>query len=90
MTPEERAREVCESKVTYLSELCATNAAFVINLRNVGTGQEIQTPYKCRVCPDWHLTSHPTIPQLVSSYGPSALSPRSTLPSDVSSLPATG
>jgi hypothetical protein len=45
--------------VAYLSEKCATNAAFLINLRNAtqeGHGT-IQVPYQCRTCLDWHLTT---------------------------------
>jgi hypothetical protein len=48
-------RKVCEAKQPYLSEMCATNGARLHNLRDLGTGKPLQVPYKCSVCPDWHL-----------------------------------
>lgn len=85
-------RRRCEDKVAYLCERTATNAAYLINLRNVGEAdRELQTPYECLVCGDWHLTSNPTMPDGLparSSARNAACS--STSRSGPSSLPAIG
>lgn len=53
----------CEEKVPYLCERTATNAAYLINLRHRNDPKwRLTTPYKCPACPDWHLTSNPTMP----------------------------
>ena len=53
----EQQRATCQRKASYLSRRLAENAAWLIALHH--HDPEPMSPYRCPVCPDWHLTSHP-------------------------------
>lgn len=56
-----RSKHTCPvtGKVKYTSQLCARNAAYLINISNKETPKDGCRPYHCEHCEMWHIGHEP-------------------------------